>query len=161
MFLNPDVYMKNEVSVIAAGVEIGASLKQTDIELPIPKFDDKPVADLEKPELGLCEGQPGLLQQPSGAPELESIGSFTAWFDCITKNDTEMEETSLSEERCTKISFEAETEHVKKAPKLTKAEKKNQKTAAAAVHSHEETEDDMCTDDDTEPVLIDEKRKRR
>jgi hypothetical protein len=164
MFLNPVVYMKNEVPVIAAGVEIGASLKQTDIELPIPKFDDKPVADLEKPELGLCEGQPGfrrLLQQPSGAPELESIGSFAAWFDCITKNDTEMEETSLSEERCTNLSFEAETKHVKKAPKLTKAEKKNQKTAAAAVHNHEETEDDMCTDDDTEPVLIDEKRKRR
>jgi hypothetical protein len=119
---------------------------------------------LEKQELGLCEGQPGLrrlLQQPSGAPELESIGSFATWFDCITKNDTEMEETSLSEERCTNISFEAETKHVKKAPKLTKAEKKNQKTAATAVHSHEETEDDMYADDDTEPVLIDEKRKRR
>lgn len=124
------------------------------------------VEDLEKLEPVLLEGGQGLICRPqplgaSGAPELESIGSFSAWFDCMTKIDAEIGATSLIKERSTTTSnFEVDTKPVKKVPKLTKREKK-QKVAAAAVHSHEGSEADVCTDDETEPVLIDEKRKRR
>ncbi|CAK9881109.1 unnamed protein product [Sphagnum jensenii] len=109
-------------------------------------------------EEGQQQGLSGPLQQQqqpllvSGTPELESTGSFSAWFDCIAKNnDGEMEEaTSLIKERSvTNASFETDTKPLKKkAPKLTKAEKSRKSAAAAAaVHSHEGTEDDMsCTD---------------
>jgi hypothetical protein len=124
------------------------------------------VEDLEKLEPVLLEGGgQGLICRPqplgaSGAPELESIGSFSAWFDCMTKIDAEIGATSLIEERSTTTAnFEVDTKPVKKVPKLTKQEKKQK--AAAAVHSREGSEADVCTDDETEPVLIDEKRKRR
>ncbi len=124
------------------------------------------VEDLEKLEPVLLEGGgQGLICRPqplgaSGAPELESIGSFSAWFDCMTKIDAEIGATSLIEERSTTTeNFEVDTKPVKKVPKLTKREKKQK--VAAAVHSHEGFEADVCTDDETEPVLIDEKRKRR
>jgi hypothetical protein len=179
--------MKKEGAVVS-GVEESAgspTRQHTQLEIPLPNLDSKPVvpeyADLEKlqdpAELFLEEGQQqglsGPLQQQqqpllvSGTPELESTGSFSAWFDCIAKNnDGEMEEaTSLIKERSvTNASFETDTKPLKrKAPKLTKAEKNRKSAAAAAaVHSHEGTEVDMCTeDDDAEPLLIDEKRKRR
>ncbi len=180
--------MKEEEGAVVSGVEESAGSpprQHTQLEIPLPNLDDKPVvpeyADSEKlqdpAELLLEEGQQqglsGPLQQQqqpllvSGTPELESTGSFSAWFDCIAKNnDGEMEEaTSLIKERSvTNASFETDTKPLKKkAPKLTKAEKSRKSAAAAAaVHSHEGTEDDMCTeDDDAEPLLIDEKRKRR
>jgi hypothetical protein len=177
--------MKKEGAVVSGVEESAGSPPRQHTQLEISNLDDKPVvpeyADLEKlqdPSELLLEGgqQQGLSgplqqqQQPllvSGTPELESTGSFSAWFDCIAKNnDGEMEEaTSLIKERSvTNASFETDTKPLKKkAPKLTKAEKSRKSAAAAAaVHSHEGTEVDMCTeDDDAEPLLIDEKRKRR
>jgi hypothetical protein len=181
--------MKKKEGSVVSGVEESAGSpprQHTQLEIPLPNLDDKPVVpeytDFEKlqdpAELLLEEAQQqqglsGPLQQQqeplllSGTPELESTGSFSAWFDCIAKNnDGKMEEaTSLIKERSvTNASLETDTKPLKKkARKLTKAEKSRKSAAAAAaVHSHEGTEVDMCTeDDDAEPLLIDEKRKRR
>lgn len=167
MFLNADLYMKNEVPILD-GVEIDASLQQTsDLEIPIATFDETPAvaeySDLEKLESDLLEGGKGsgLLQQQlvdgETPPELENAGSFSTWFDCIAKNDPEVEEPSVIKESSSAASFDVDTKPAKKAPKLTKGGKKQK--PAPAVQSHEDADAD--TDDETEPVLIDEKRKRR
>jgi hypothetical protein len=168
VFLNADLYMKNEVPILD-GVEIDASLQQmSDLEIPIAKFDETPAvaeySDLEKLESELLEGGKGLsglLQQQlvdgETPPELENAGSVSAWFDCITKNDPEVEEPSVIKESSSAASFDVDTKPAKKAPKLTKGGKKQK--PAPAVQSHEGADAD--TDDETEPVLIDEKRKRR
>jgi len=167
VFLNADLYMKNEVPILD-GVEIDGSLQQmSDLEIPIAKFDETPAvaeySDLEKLESELLEGGKGLsglLQQQlvdgETAPELENAGSLSTWFDCIAKNDPEVEEPSVIKESSSAASFDVDTKPAKKAPKLTKGGKKQK--PAPAVQSEGA---DADTDDETEPVLIDEKRKRR